>query len=61
MKVFIEKLEYCYLVESTTMENTTFQYRTVLSKANVKTNRIGGTKLTYHKEPGLSLTIFLLI
>ena len=32
---------YCFLVESTTMENTTFRYKTALSKANAKTNRMG--------------------
>ena len=32
------------------MENATFLYKTALSKANVKTNRIRSTKWTHHKE-----------
>ena len=31
-------------------KSATFAYKTTLSKANVKTNRVGGTKWTYHKE-----------
>ena len=50
IKRSFEKLEYRFLVESTTMENVTFPYKTVLSKANVKINRMGSTKYTYHKE-----------
>ena len=30
------------------MENAAFPYKTALSKANVKTNRIGNSKWTYH-------------
>ena len=32
------------------MDNITFPYKTALSEANVKANRMGSTKLTYHKE-----------
>ena len=32
------------------IENATFPYKTALSEASVKTNRMGSTKLTYHKE-----------
>ena len=46
----IKKLEYRFLVESTKINNITFPYKTALSEANVKTNRMGSTKLTYHKE-----------
>ena len=45
-----KKLEYRFLVESTKIDNITFPYKTVLSEANVKTNRTGSTKLTYHNE-----------
>ena len=34
--MFFEKLEYRFLVKSTTIESTTFLYKTGLSKANVK-------------------------
>ena len=43
-------MEYRFLVESTKIDNITFSYKTALSEANVKTNRMGSTKLTYHKE-----------
>ena len=56
MKTFFEKLEYHFLVESTTIESTTYLYKTDLSKANVKTNRMGSTKWTYHKKAGFPLT-----
>ena len=54
-----EKLEYCFLVESAKNENATFSCKTVLSEANVKTNRTGSTKLTYHKEQSFSSNYFL--
>ena len=37
-KIFLKKLEYCFLVESTKIENLSFRYKTVISDANVKTN-----------------------
>ena len=46
----LKKMEYRFLVESTKIDNITFPYKTALSEANVKTNRMGSTKLTYHKE-----------
>ena len=45
MKIFFEKLEYRFLVES-----TKFPYKSTISEANVKTNRMVTTKWTYHKE-----------
>ena len=38
------------LVESTKIDNITFPYKTALSEVDVKTNRMGSTKWTYHKE-----------
>ena len=38
-----------FLVETTKIENT-LPFKTVLSEANVKTNRMATTKWTYHKE-----------
>ena len=49
-KTFFKKLEYRFLVETTKIENTSFPFKTALSEANVKTNRMATTKLTYHKE-----------
>ena len=34
------------------MKDATFPYKTVLSEANVKANRMGSTKCTYQKERG---------
>ena len=42
-------MEYCFLVETTKIEHTSFPFKTVLSEANVKTNRMATTKWTYHK------------
>ena len=50
MQTLFKKLEYHFLVESTKIDNITFPYKTALSEANVKTNRMGSTKWTYHKE-----------
>ena len=49
-KTFFKKLEYRSLVESTKIENTSFPYKTAIPEANVKTNKMMSTKLTYHKE-----------
>ena len=58
MQTSFKKLEHCFLVESTRIDNITFPYKTALSEANVKTNRIGSTKLTYHKEQSFASTHF---
>ena len=47
---FFKKLEYRFLAESTKIDNITFPYKTAPSEVNVKTNRMGSTKLTYRKE-----------
>ena len=54
---FFKKLEYCFLVESTKIKNASFPYQiTALlrmlyhAKKLIKTNRMGSTKWTYHKE-----------
>ena len=43
-------MEYRFLVETTKIENTSFPFKTALSEANVKTNRMVTTKWIYHKE-----------
>ena len=45
-ETFSKKLEYHFPVESTKFENATFPYKTALSEANVKTNRMGCTEWT---------------
>ena len=49
-QTFFKKLEYGFLVEATKIENTSFPFKTSLSVANVKTNRMVTTKWTYHRE-----------
>ena len=44
MKTLFMKLEYQFLVESNKIENAILLHKTVISEANVKTNRIGSTK-----------------
>ena len=56
-----QKLGYRFLVESTKIEDTTFPYRTALSETNVKTNRIGSTKWTYHKERNFAINYFIFL
>ena len=46
MKTFFKKLEYCFLVESTKIENVTFPNKTALQEINFKTSRIGSSGTT---------------
>ena len=46
---FLQKLEYRFLVERTKIEKASFPYKTAISEANVKTNRMVSAKWTYHK------------
>ena len=48
--LFPKKLEYRFLVESTKIGNASFPYKTVISEAYVKTNRMVRTKWTHYKE-----------
>ena len=56
--LFFKKLENSFVVESTTIESVTYPYKTALSKANVKTNRMGSAKWTYHKEHSFASIYF---
>ena len=49
-KTFFKKLEPCFLVESIKSENASFSYKTAMTEANVKTDKVGNTKQTFHKE-----------
>ena len=40
MKTFIKKLQNCFAFESIIIESVTFPYKTAISEANVKINRI---------------------
>ena len=58
-KTFFKKLEYRFLVETTKIENTSFPFKTALSEANVKTNKMVTTKWTYHKEWSFASNYFI--
>ena len=56
-----ENLEFHFLVETTKIENTSFSFKTALSEANVKTNRMVTTKWTYHKEWSFASNYFIFL
>ena len=45
MKTFFKKLEYYFLAVTTKIENSLFPFKTALSEANVKTNRMRDYKM----------------
>ena len=49
------------MVESTKIENAAFPYIAALSEVNVMTNRMGSTKLTYHKERIFASNYFIFL
>ena len=49
-KTIFKKLEHCFLVESTKIENAPLPYKTAMSEANVKTNKMVFAKWTFQKE-----------
>ena len=59
-KIF-KKLEYGFLVETIKIENTSFLYKTPLSEANVKTNRMVTAKWTYQKEWSFASNYFIFL
>ena len=58
-KTFFKKLEYYFLVKSTKIENASFPYKTAVSEANVKTNKMVITKRTYQKEQSFAGNYFI--
>ena len=60
-KTFFQKLEHCFLIETTKIENTSFPFKTALSEANVKTNRMATTKLTYYEEWSFASNCFIFL
>ena len=61
MKTFFKKLEYRFLVKTTKIENTSLPFKTALSEANVKTNRMATTKLTHHREQNFASKYFTVL
>ena len=56
---FFKKLKYRFIVESTTIETAIIPWKTVMSKANVKTNSMESTEWTYLKERSFVTNYFL--
>ena len=57
-KTSFKKLGYRFLVESTKIEKASFPYKTAISEANIKTNRMESTKWTYHEERSFASNYF---
>ena len=53
-----QKTGVTFLVEATKFENTAFPFKTALSEASVKKNRMVTTKWTYHKEGSFASNYF---
>ena len=60
-KAFFKKLEYRFLVETTKIENTSFPFKTALSEASVKTNRMVTIKWTHSKEWSFASNYFIFL
>ena len=60
-KTFFKNLEYCFLVETTKIDNRSFPFKTTLSEAIVKTNRMATTKWTYDKEWSFASDYFIFL
>ena len=56
---FFEILENRLLVEGTSIESVSFLYKTAISEANVKINRMVRTKWTYRKEQSFANNYFI--
>ena len=54
-------MEYCFLVEDTTIENASFQYKNVKSEANVKTNAVMRTEWTCHNKQSFASNCFMFL
>ena len=58
-KAFLKKLEYRFLIEGTKMEKASIPYKTAISEANAKTNRMASTKWNYQKERSFASNYFI--
>ena len=59
MKIFFKKLDNCFSVETTKIENSSFPYITAISEANVTKNTMVSTKWTYHKARSFASNFFI--
>ena len=60
-KTFFKKLEYRFLVERTKIKKASFLYKTAISEAIVKTNRMVTTKWGYHREQSFASNFFIFL
>ena len=60
-ETFFKKLEDRFLVETIKIESTSFPFKTALSEASVKTNRMATIKWTYHKEWSFASSYFIFL
>ena len=60
-KTFFKKLENQFLIESTKIEIVIFSRKATLLKANVKINRTGTAKWTYHKGQSFVSNYFIFL
>ena len=57
-KTFFKKLECRFLIENTKIEHASFPYKTAVSEATVRANRMVSTKWTDHKERSFASKYF---
>ena len=60
-KTFLKKLKYRFLIEATKIESTSFPFKTALSEASVKTNRMVTIKWTHSKEWSFASNYFIFL
>ena len=60
-KNLFQKTGVLFLVESTKTENALFPYKTAISEANVKANKMVTTKWTYQKEQSFASNNFIFL
>ena len=58
---FFQKTGVPFLVEPTKIEKASFPYKTAISEAIVKTNRMVTTKLAYHREQSFASNYFIFL
>ena len=56
---FFKELEYRFLVERTEIEKASLPYKTAISEANVKTNRMVTAVWAYHRERTFTSDYFI--
>ena len=56
-----QKTGVTFLIESTKIEKVSFPSNTVISEANVKTNRMVSTKWIFHKERSFASNYFIFL